>query len=478
MPSMVQCFRCRNLFSSAIPRAQILICEQWDQQLSVLPPCNYIVCKDCFGSCSTVFPTAHDDGQGLHMLPPHFAYGGWDCPCCVVRVNLDRDVSTDDPVTLHVLDLEVQRQLDVAHSKAPSTLKGYAFATSAMEAFGKKIGASILPAISHKPPTPSSSIRLSWYVLDAMLRGGRLLKGRSLGTVESHRSAFSDFMTRYVEPAPTSAAETILLSSFFTGLARRVQRNVRPALALKVTTVVAVLRLLEARIPKNPHLLVYGCPEFAETYTRLGFGSVFALSFLCFLRGNEAYQLNLAQVQGDLVTMDTARVRRCTPHFVGVFSVTKTMRDHAVRIACVLLSQAGIDLGSFLIPFLVLRQRLPLLSSPRLFVQHSGALFNSRFFLHVFLRPALHEVQTSGAHGGELHGVEIDVRITTNSLRRGGNTAAANAGVRRELRMGHARWKAPMGQMVDHYDEVGLERQLSVSYLLSDEAPFNGYDWT
>ena len=79
---------------------------------------------------------------------------------------------------------------------------------------------------------------------------------------------------------------------------------------------------------------------------------------------------------------------------------------------------------------------------------------------------------------GELHGVEIDVHITTNSLHRGGNTAAANAGVRRELCMGQARWKAPMGQMVDHYDEVGLERQLSVSYLLSDEAPFNGYDWT
>ena len=46
-----------------------------------------------------------------------------------------------------------------------------------------------------------------------------------------------------------------------------------------------------------------------------------------------------------------------------------------------------------------------------------------------------------------------------------------------ELRMGLVRWKAPMGQVVDHHDEVGLERQLSVSYLLSGEAPFNGYDW-
>ena len=102
----------------------------------------------------------------------------------------------------------------------------------------------------------------------------------------------------------------------------------------------------------------------------------------------------------------------------------------------------------------------------------------SRFFLHVCLRPTLKLLQAAGTHGGELHEVDIDTRITTNSLRRGGNTAAANAGVRRELRMGQARWKAPMGQMVDHYDEVGLERQLSVSYLLSDEAPFNGYDWS
>jgi hypothetical protein len=35
-----------------------------------------------------------------------------------------------------------------------------------------------------------------------------------------------------------------------------------------------------------------------------------------------------------------------------------------------------------------------------------------------------------------------------------------------------------MGQMVEHYEVVGRERQLSVAYLLSDEAPFNGYDWT
>ena len=42
------------------------------------------------------------------------------------------------------------------------------------------------------------------------------------------------------------------------------------------------------------------------------------------------------------------------------------------------------------------------------------------------------------------------------------------------------RTRCVAGTMVDHYDEGGLERQLlvSVSYLLSDETPFNGHDWT
>jgi hypothetical protein len=106
----------------------------------------------------------------------------------VVRVNLDRDVSTDDPVTLQVLDLEVQRQLDVEHAKASSTRKNYAHATAAMQAFGVKIGAGILPTVKHSPPVPSALVRLAWYVLDAMLRGGRGRKGRTLGTLEGHRS--------------------------------------------------------------------------------------------------------------------------------------------------------------------------------------------------------------------------------------------------------------------------------------------------
>jgi hypothetical protein len=90
-----------------------------------------------------------------------------------------------------------------------------------------------------------------------------------------------------------------------------------------------------------------------------------------------------------------------------------------------------------------------------LFIQLDGAPFSSRFFLHICLRPTLKLLQAAGTHGGKLHEVDIDTRITTNSLRRGGNTAAANAGVRRELRMGQARWKAPMGQIHHGHRDMG-----------------------
>ena len=140
---------------------------------------------------------------------------------------------------------------------------------------------------------------------------------------------------------------------------------------------------------------MYGHPLFAETYACLGFGSVFAVSFLCFLRGNEPYQLNLAQVLDDLVTMPVARRRRCTPHFSGNFSVTKTMRSASVRIACVLLSKAGIDLGSFLIPFLVLRQRLPCAAAPPSSLPHPCCCSLSFLLLRLssFLPARLHSLR-------------------------------------------------------------------------------------
>ena len=98
------------------------------------------------------------------------------------------------------------------------------------------------------------------------------------------------------------------------------------------------------------------------------------------------------------------------------------------------------------------------MASPRLLVQNDGSPFSSRFFLHVFMafmRLTLRELQTAGTHGGEFRG-GVSILASPRTRCVAGNTAAASAGVCRELR----EWGLPM--------EVGLERQLSVSYLPSD----------
>jgi len=130
-------------------------------------------------------------------------------------------------------------------------------------------------------------------------------------------------------------------------------------------------------------------------------------------------------------------------------------------------------LKSALEPFLFLRAQLV---TPRtqLFVRCDGSELDSHFFLTSFLRPAFLRVKDSPDFGPGLSSVLLS-SVTTNSLRRGGNTAAANGRVPGFMRRGIGRWRLVKRsgtvrlEMVDLYDEVGIERQLSVSYLMSAE---------
>jgi hypothetical protein len=88
------------------------------------------------------------------------------------------------------------------------------------------------------------------------------------------------------------------------------------------------------------------------------------------------------------------------------------------------------------------------------------------------LRPAALQLQCAPSTSGLLRNVDVSSSVTTNSFRRGGNTAAANALVPKYLRMGHCRWKNKVrmsADMEDLYDEVGIETRLRVSYCMCDE---------
>ena len=55
-------------------------------------------------------------------------------------------------------------------------------------------------------------------------------------------------------------------------------------------------------------------------------------------------------------------------------------------------------------------------------------------------------------------------RVSINSLRRGGNTAAAAEGIRKSIRQKHGRWRSE--DMPDEYDDYGSGEQMAVSKAL------------
>ena len=122
-------------------------------------------------------PTSCDDGTGLQPEPTHWAWGSFTCALCQVRAQLGRDFCPGDYEFACCFDLEVQRQLDIWNGRAPSTLKGYLSTQRAIRQFGSRIGVNLFPM--HRPPPPafSLSVILMWYILDAMLSGGRTAIG-------------------------------------------------------------------------------------------------------------------------------------------------------------------------------------------------------------------------------------------------------------------------------------------------------------
>ena len=65
-----------------------------------------------------------------------------------------------------------------------------------------------------------------------------------------------------------------------------------------------------------------------------------------------------------------------------------------------------------------------------------------------------------GLTGGKHPSLACSTQVTINSLRRGGNTAVAVAGVAPELRFAMGRWKNPDGSqaMANLCDQVGFVR--------------------
>ena len=149
-----------------------MVCEHRCISLNGFAPCGTVVCKGC-NRPHTAFDTAHEDGQGLTFEPPHYAYGGWSCSLCVVRVNLRLAPGRPSLNITGLLDLETQRQIDVQNARALSTRSSYLSHTRALREFGHLIGVDLLPTHNARHPQPDLAIPTAWYTLDRMSHGGQ-----------------------------------------------------------------------------------------------------------------------------------------------------------------------------------------------------------------------------------------------------------------------------------------------------------------
>jgi hypothetical protein len=464
LPCPCKCAECGKTLAvsdtPAYPRLDALLCEV----------CGYTTCKSCYTSGLTM-PSSCPDGTGLTAEPTHWAWGGFTCANCVVFANLGRRVSPGDKIARLCYDLEVQHQLDKWHGRASSTLRGYQSAQLAIRRFGARLGIELFPRPDGVPLEPDLGVVMAWYVLYAMLTGGRTAEGRSLATLEGHRSAYAYYFEMYVhQPPPTSAPDFKL---FMKGAGRRVTHATKQAFAFNVLLVTALQNRAAAAVTVDPNKLRYGDPLFEQVYNTLLYICILHVSFLACLRGNEAYLLRFTQVTRDMMIGPSAVSLRCSEHFLLDFLHTKNNFGKTMRVPVVAITRSGVSLKAFLLPFLRMREQLP---SPltALFIRHDLSAIDSAHFLTTFLRPAFTWLRDTSDFGRGLVNVDLS-RVETNSLRRGGNTAAATGGVPGFMRRGHGRWRlskrgsAVRLEMVDLYDEVGIERQLSVTYLMAQE---------
>ena len=451
-----------------------MVCHFFHSSVNGFPPCHTACCKDGYVPTSE-FLTSNDDGVGLLLMPEHYADGGFVCARCQVRAQLKRDVHLADARSVRCHDLEIQRLIDVQHATAPSTWRSYRSSVDNIRRFGVHNGIDFYASASPPPPPFDLAVCFAWYALDAMCSGGRRGAGRSMATIEAHRSAYSHWHRMYAAAPADAPTASPVFASWLKGAGRRVHYNSQQAWAMTVRACCALQSLFAARVTTDPDTLRYGDPLFAPVFDALAHASICLVCYMGALRGNEPYKIRFRQVQRDRVLGADAARLKCTAHYLFNMDGTKSSKSQRATVPIVARSLHGLRLGDFLQPYIRMRLLLPTpLLSPAapLFVHVDGSKFNSAFFLTQVLRPAALQLQCAPSTSGLLRNVDVSSSVTTNSFRRGGNTAAANALVPKYLRMGHCRWKNKVrmsADMEDLYDEVGIETRLRVSYCMCDE---------
>ena len=204
------------------------------------------------------------------------------------------------------------------------------------------------------------------------------------------------------------------------------------------------------------------------------------MAYFGFLRSGEYLRVQAAQVIADFGTEAVAKAevhpllaqqlydksgqQRLQYLLFDLNGPTKTNQTGAAKVVIFGNPQCGLPVFDNAVRHARLLWSSSLLAGPWI-CDGGGEVIPVQVVLRGLLRPLLSRLATSGAVP-RLRSFKVQ-DFSLNTMRRGGNSHAADMGAERWMRCGHGRWSAGAGggglHMIDYYDEISVGRRLLVT---------------
>jgi len=376
-------------------------------------------------------------------------------------------------VSLTIIVYDLIRCIDVAHSHASNTLKNYSSHYNHLNRFASALGLNVMSFFPHSKPkddvVDGMDYFCAWYHVDLSMSGGRknedgLRLGRAFSSIRGHRSALFYLFDSQALESPT---DSHMFTAFMGGLRARLGDTSTPAWAITLEVMLAMQAHFESEYGRLLPMALPGLQLWEDLWSTAFSAAWVVVSFCAATRGNELFRVLVQHFLDKAYSClgDAVEIRRvghdyfCIPH---AWDKTHDSTPCIVPIAAVTAS--GLKPKQWILRCLDLHKRVGNVSGPFWRHTHNGKRWTSGFALNAVLRPAI--MRHAGVDPPLVPAFVTDTSITSNSLRRGGNTRMGDVYVPRPLRDFLCRWRLPKGRqpvMQDRYDDPPLERALQAT---------------
>jgi len=494
----LKCVSCRTVSRES----DLLVCEGCDggvdtRHFGLGPACCHAICPKCLPK--EIKPGAHLHWNGGQPKAPT-AYHATQfpvvmCPDCINFTIVGR---TLDPRKAHDQELRQMYHevlLEMLEGRSAGTIKSYAWGNTLIESCCQTLPllrahhTTVVTSQDREDLAEGTSAGLMVLLLEHRRGAGYSVVSKVISAENRRR------MIAGKEPLGSNR----FAEAFLDGFRKRTGALANQTRALRIGELQALLADWEGRLKVAEHAEATHTPSGGHrkpAYEKLE-GLVltptlcssvlahFSVAYHGFMRASEYQLLDRERVtlglrgpEATAAEMDAPmqeQVAKAAGQETGypttsvsltLHGPTKSSADAPATLALVGTTASGVTIFNYVRDH-ALHLDANKVPGSEWIVNDKGKLLTTAMLLRKVLRPSLRAIRASG-RCPLLADVDID-KITLNSLRRGGNTHAADRGVERWQRCGHGRWSAGKDgrgssvAMVDLYDQISLGRRLLVT---------------